>query len=97
LTTYAAPLRDKPVSAIVMENVRGVLEPIWLTKAETAARLRARIERVLDCAKAHGHRTGENPARWQGNLKDAGLPERAKKRVVSNIIRPWPLMTCRAS
>jgi integrase len=81
LTTYAAPLRDKAVSVIVMEDVRGVLEPIWLTKAETAARLRARIERVLDWAKAHGHRTGENPARWQGNLKDAGLPERAKKRV----------------
>ena len=29
---------------------------------------RGRIEQVLDAAKAKGHRTGENPARWRGHL-----------------------------
>ena len=53
------------------------LKPIWQTKAETAARLRGRIERVLDAARAKGYRTGENPARWRGHL-DSLLPKRQK-------------------
>jgi integrase len=77
LTVYAAPLRPKPVDAITTEDVLGVLKPIWSKKAETASRLRGRIERVLDYAKAHGHRSGENPARWRGHL-DAVLPKRQK-------------------
>lgn len=32
---------------------------------------------MLDAAKAKGHRTGENPARWRGNL-DHLLPKRQK-------------------
>lgn len=42
---------------------------------ETASRLRGRIERVLDYAKAHGWRAGENPALWRGHLKNV-LPTR---------------------
>jgi integrase len=44
-------------------------------EAETASRLRGRIERVLDAAKAKGLRSGENPARWRGHL-DQLLPKR---------------------
>ncbi len=77
LTTYAAPLQSKPVDQITTEDVLGVLQPIWRAKTETAARLRGRIERVLDGAKARGHRSGENPARWRGHL-DKLLPKRAK-------------------
>ncbi len=55
----------------------GVLRPIWITKAETASRLRGRIERVLDAAKAKGLRSGENPARWRGHL-DHLLPARRR-------------------
>src|SRR3974377_1065987 len=36
--------------------VAPVLEPIWVKKRETASRVRARIERVLDWAKVHGYR-----------------------------------------
>ena len=54
-----------------------VLEPIWTAKPETAARLRGRVEMVLDWAKARGYRAGENPARWKGHL-DNLLPEKAK-------------------
>jgi integrase len=77
LETYAAPLRNKPVDAIVTDDVLVVLKPIWITKAETASRLRGRIEKVLDAAKAKGFRSGENPARWRGHL-DHLLPRPSK-------------------
>jgi integrase len=68
LETYAAPLRAKPVDTIATDDVLAVLKPIWATKAETASRVRGRIEKVLDAAKAKGFREGENPARWRGHL-----------------------------
>jgi integrase len=54
-----------------------IIEPIWLTKNETASRVRGRIEKVLDFAKARGLRSGDNPAAWKGNL-DALLARRTK-------------------
>ena len=77
LTAYCGPIRTMPVADITTEDVLRVLRPIWLTKSETASRLRGRIERVLDFAKARGMRSGENPARWRGHL-DAVLPRRQK-------------------
>lgn len=77
LNTYAASLRAKPVAEITTDDVLAVLSPIWTTKNETAARVRGRIERVLDGAKAKGLRSGENPARWRGHL-DQLLPRRRK-------------------
>lgn len=74
---YCLPLRNLPVAAIQTEHVLAVLKPLWLTKAETASRLRGRIERVLDAAKSAGQRTGENPARWRGHLQTL-LPKRQK-------------------
>ena len=77
LETYAAPLRGKPVDTIVTDDVLAILKPIWMTKSETALRLRGRIEKVLDAAKANGFRQDENPARWHGHL-DHLLPKRPK-------------------
>jgi integrase len=77
LETYAAPLRAKPVDTIATDDVLAVLKPIWTTKAETASRVRGRIEKVLDAAKAKGFRNGENPARWRGHL-DHLLPRPSK-------------------
>jgi integrase len=78
LETYAYPaLGSLPVSAVDVNLVLKVLEPIWSTKPETAGRVRGRIEAVLDAAKARGLREGENPARWKGNL-DHLLPARSK-------------------
>jgi integrase len=68
LAMYAAPINDKPVNAITTEHVLAVLAPIWHEKAETARRVRNRIERVLDAAKAKGFRSGDNPAALRGNL-----------------------------
>jgi integrase len=77
LTVYCEPLRSKSVAEVGTEDVLKVLQPLWKTKPETASRLRGRIERVFDFARARGQRTGENPARWRGHL-DAILPRRAK-------------------
>lgn len=75
LKVYAKPLRPKPVNEIETDDVLKVLKAIWLEKPETASRVRGRIERVLDSARAKGLRTGENPARWRGHL-DHLLPKR---------------------
>lgn len=61
---------DLSVQDIDTGLVLKVLEPIWNTKPETASRVRGRIERVLDWAKARGYREGENPARWRGHLEN---------------------------
>jgi len=74
LTAYCSPIRTLPVADLTTEDVLQVLRPIWLTKSETASRLRGRIERVFDFAKARGMRSGENPARWRGHV----LPRRQK-------------------
>ena len=47
-----------------------VLEPIWRAKTETATRVRQRIESVMTWASVSGYRSGDNPARWLGNLKE---------------------------
>jgi len=77
LETYAASLRARPVDTIATDDVLAVLKPIWTKKAETASRVRGRIEKVLDAAKAKGFRGGENPARWRGHL-DHLLPRPLK-------------------
>jgi integrase len=78
LETYANPVIGKlPVADVALEHVVSILEPIWLTKTETAKRLRGRIEAVLAWAIVSGYRTADNVARWKGNL-DAVLPKPGK-------------------
>jgi integrase len=77
LREYGAPLRRLPAHVITTDDVLSVLKTLWNEKPETASRLRGRIERVLDAAKAQGLRTGENPARWRGHL-DQLLPKRQR-------------------
>jgi len=91
LATYAGPLiGNMRVSEIGTEDVLRVLQPIWTSKAETASRLRGRVEAVLAYAAARGWRTGENPARWRGHL-DRLLPATSKvARVVHHAALPWP-------
>ena len=72
---YCAQLQSKRVSDISTDDVLKVLTPIWNEKAETASRIRGRIERVLEYAKAKGWRGGDNPALWRGHLRGV-LPTR---------------------
>ncbi len=77
LEVYAKPLRKIAVADVATDDVVRVLRPIWTEKHETASRLRGRIEKVLDYAKALELRSGENPARWKGHL-DHILAKREK-------------------
>jgi integrase len=78
LAAYAYPaFGSLPVDAVDTARVLKALQPIWFSKAETATRVRARIQSVLDWASARGFRQGENPARWEGHL-DKLLPRRSK-------------------
>jgi integrase len=75
LSTYVYPkIGGLPVSAITKRHVVEILLPIWQEKNETASRLRGRIEAILDWASAHDLRTGDNPAKWRGAMKEI-LPE----------------------
>jgi integrase len=69
LEQYAYPVIGETIikdvdTALIMR----VLQPIWLTKNETAGRLRGRLENILDWAAVQGFRSVENPARWKGHL-----------------------------
>ncbi|MGI9284331.1 MAG: tyrosine-type recombinase/integrase, partial [Pseudomonadales bacterium] len=67
---YATPvIGNLLIRDIDSADVLKCLNPIWHTKTETAKRLRGRIEKILDWAKVHGYREGENPAQWKGKLE----------------------------
>jgi integrase len=90
LEAYAYPVfGEMPVSDVDTAAVMTVLEPIWRAKAETASRLRGRIETVLDYAGSRGWRTGDNPARWRGHIANM-LPKRSKVQPVEHhAALPW--------
>ena len=77
LATYAYPvIGDMLVRHVNIGHVMTIVEPHWATKNETIDRVRNRIELVLDWATVRKYRTGDNPARWKGNLDKAGLADR---------------------
>ena len=82
LATYAFPVFGTlSVSDLDTDLVLKAIEPIWISKAETASRVRQRIETVWDWARARKYVEGENPARLRGHL-DKILAKTAKvKRV----------------
>jgi integrase len=84
LDAYAMPvLGPMTVDAIEVRDVLRALQPIWVEKTETASRLRGRIENVLSWATVAGHRSGDNPARWRGNLSEL-LPKPTKVAKVTH-------------
>jgi integrase len=91
LVTYVYPVfGDLPVQFVDTGMVTKVIEPIWVTKTETASRIRGRIESILDWATARKYRTGENPARWKGHL-DNLLPMRSKvQKIKHHAALPYP-------
>ena len=90
LQTYAYPVfGSKPVDQIDRDLVLKVLEPIWATKAETAGRVRMRIESILDWAAVSGYRTGENPAHWKGHLQKLLPPKSRVRRVKHHPALPY--------
>jgi integrase len=77
LRQYAFPIiGDLAIGKIGSPEILNVLSPIWLSKPETARRLRRRLGTVFDWAKAAGYRDGDNPVR--GISK--GLPKQLAKQ-----------------
>ena len=100
LATFVSPMIGAlPVQVVDTALVMKVLEPVWTAKPEIAARLRGRVEAVIDWAKARGYRAGENPARWKGHLdnllpaKGEGRQGRAPRRHGRTLRSPpsWPI------
>lgn len=82
LATYCKALHGLRCHLIMLAHVEAVLRPIWLTKPETARRVRMRIEAVLASAHVKCRMQPEwhgwtNPAVLKGNL-DHLLPKKAK-------------------
>lgn len=91
LRDYAGPvIGELRVADVTTDHLLRILSPIWIAKAETAGRVRNRIELILDAAKAKGQRSGENPARLRGHLALL-LPKQNKAAaVVHHPALPWP-------
>lgn len=96
LTQYAVPIIGAlPVAEVdtaavlrvlsqeVTDKAGNVEGTLWQARTETASRLRGRIEAVLSWATVKGERSGDNPARWAGNLKEL-LPAASKIAVEGN-------------
>ena len=90
LKTYASPVFGHlPVAEIDTGLIVKCLAPIWESKAETASRVRGRIESVLGWATTSGYRTGENPARWKGHLENLLATISKTSRTKNHPSLPW--------
>ena len=90
LEQYCSPVFGRiAVQDVDTTLVLKALEPIWTTKAETAGRLRGRIENIMDWATVRKLRSGENPARLRGHL-DKLLPKiQRRKRIKHHPALPY--------
>jgi integrase len=77
LERHCGPIWNMDVADIEVADVVKVLRPIWTSKAETAGKVRSRIQEVLDAAKHKGMIADDrrNPAQWRGVLVHE-LPQR---------------------
>lgn len=90
LRTYASPhIGAMAVGDIGLPDIVSVLQPIWLEKPETATRVRQRLEAVLAWATVAGYRSGDNPARWSGNLQHVLAASTKIKNRKHHATVPW--------
>ena len=89
-------LGKKLVGDISTNDVLRMLEPHWGERTVTAKKLRGRVEAVLTWATVAGHREGDNPAAWRGNLKEllpapgkVATPQHHPALAPSDISRWW--------
>ena len=88
LAAYVYPLiGGMPVSLIHPADVARCLSPIWISHRETSRKLRSRIERIMNAAKATGYFIGENPARL--DVLQNLLPQRPRRAVAHHSAMAW--------
>ena len=81
VTAYAFPvIGDLPLDEIDTTHILQILQPIWLTKSETASRLRGRIERILSASITRKYRIAVNPAMWKGHLENLMPPPKSSDK-----------------
>jgi len=81
IKTYAFPvIGEMPLDEIDTTHILQILQPIWLTKSETASRLRGRIERILSASITRKHRSAVNPALWKGHLEHLMPPPKSSDK-----------------
>ena len=86
MRNYVFPkIGNLPVDRIDDSHVLAVLETIWSSHNMTAARVRGRIEAILDFAATKKYRPDDrpNPARWKGHLENV-LAKPAKATAVEH-------------
>lgn len=78
LQAKVGALADLPPASIQTEHILKALKPYWQSRPESGKRMRQRIERTLDAAKAKGliPEPWANPARLKGHLENL-LPKRS--------------------
>jgi integrase len=90
LTTYVFPfIGSRPVNEIDVRNIEDVLKPIWLTKPETASRVKQRCSQVMEWCWAQGL-VSANPVSVVHHL----LPKQpsTRERVEHYPAMPWKLI-----
>ena len=70
-------LGSKFVDEITTQDVLRALRTHWTERTVTAKKVRQRVEQIMAWATVSGHRTGDNPAAWRGNLEQL-LPKPSK-------------------
>lgn len=81
IKSYAFPvIGDMTLDEIDTTHILQILQPIWLTKAETASRLRGRLERILSAAITLKHRPPVNTAMWKGHLENLLPPQKTSDK-----------------
>ena len=98
---YAYPLiGNMSVAAIGTPEILKVMEQpvaarlgyaagqLWSVRRTTADRVRGRIEKILAWATVRGFRTGDNPARWTGHLKET-LPSKRNGHDAHHAAMPY--------
>jgi integrase len=69
LKQHAGKLASHLVDTIEAKDVAAALKAVWHDSPSTAKKVRGRVETILDYARAAGHRRGDNPAVWKGQLE----------------------------
>ena len=90
LSAHVFPtIGSKTIDNITVNDVADALRPVWLTKPETASRVKQRIHQVMEWSCAQGLRIG-NPVDGVKHL----LPKQpsAAKRVEHHPAMPWRLI-----
>jgi integrase len=88
LAAYVYPhIGSTPVCHIRPSDVARCLTPIWISHRETSRKLRSRVQRIMDAAKAAGHFQGDNPATLA--ILQNLLPQRPRRVVEHHEAMPW--------